>query len=138
MANHVLAWRVKSERNGGGELRIRTVAAELGTKPMSLYNHIEGRDDLIDAILVRIVDEVDSPVMRGKQWRPFLRQAAAAYRTVLLRHALVVGLVLNEVPAVSPVAPTGIPDSAAAEFASTNFDATFAYAVSVFIEGLGR
>lgn len=171
----------------GEELSMRTLAAQLRTKPMSLYNHIDGRDDLVDAVLARILGEVHLPALRGKQWREFLRQAAAEHRTVLLRHAgavpvvlrrpmtpaahgswerlvapalaayqaaglsdqdavfalrglhaLVVGLVLNEVTAVSPVAPTGIPATAAAEFATPDFDATFTFAVNVFINGLGR
>lgn len=56
--------------------RPRSVAAELGVEPMSLYRQVDSGDDLFDAMVDRIVDELnDDPKVQTRPtdgWRPFL------------------------------------------------------------------
>ena len=55
---------------------MRRVAGELGVKAMSLYNHIAGKDALLDGMLERVLDEVALPTA-GRDWEAELRRCGA-------------------------------------------------------------
>lgn len=55
----VLDAAISVVRTGGLDaLNIRAVASELGTGPMSLYNHVSDRDDMVAGIIARISDKI--------------------------------------------------------------------------------
>lgn len=58
------------ERSPDCELSMRDLAAELGTAPMSLYRHVENRDDLLDGINRLALESLRLEVPERGEWRP--------------------------------------------------------------------
>ncbi|MEE4025760.1 TetR/AcrR family transcriptional regulator [Gordonia sp. PKS22-38] len=50
-ANLIAAARQLLEREGSDALTVRGVAAEAGVAPMGVYNHFDGKDGLLDAVV---------------------------------------------------------------------------------------
>jgi AcrR family transcriptional regulator len=71
---------------GFDALTMRAVAARLGAVPMALYNHFATKDQLIDALLDRVLSrfEPDPPT---DDWKEDLRRFATAHRRLLTAHA---------------------------------------------------
>jgi len=57
------------ERSPGAELSMRSLATELGTAPMSLYRHVENRDDLLDGINRLALESLRLEVPEQGEWR---------------------------------------------------------------------
>ncbi len=74
-----------ADAGGIGALTIRTLAAELGVKPMSVYHYVANKDEIIDAIVDLVFGEIDLP-RPGNDWRPEMRRRAISARRVLGRH----------------------------------------------------
>jgi AcrR family transcriptional regulator len=70
---------------GIGALTMRSLAAELGVKPMSLYHHVANKDDILDGIVDTVFGEIELPAPDG-EWRPAMRRRAISARQVLARH----------------------------------------------------
>ncbi len=79
------ALAVLDERGPDG-LTIRSVADALGTKPMSLYSHIDGKEDLLEAMFEVILSEVQFPSAQTATWQDLFRLTASEFRKALLRH----------------------------------------------------
>lgn len=70
---------------------MRRLAREVGVEAMSLYNHVRDKDDLIDAICVRVMQDFRF----GDPDAPWLERAGFAareWRRVLMRHPNVITL----------------------------------------------
>lgn len=77
---------------GGLEaLTIRSLAQELGAKPMSVYYHVDNKDEILDALVDVVFSEIALPVP-GKAWRPEMARRAHSARDVLARHRWAIGL----------------------------------------------
>ena len=50
-------------------------ATALGVEAMSLYNHVAGKEDILDGIIELVVEEFDLPA-DGTDWKSALRQSA--------------------------------------------------------------
>lgn len=72
--------------HGFDALTMRAVAARLGAVPMALYNHFATKDELVDALLDRVLGRFE-PVPPTDDWLEDLRQFARAHRKVLTDHA---------------------------------------------------
>ncbi len=71
--------------DGFGALSMRSVAASLGAVPMALYNHFATKDELVDALLDRVLSRFAAPPETA-DWRADLRAFAIAHRQVLTDH----------------------------------------------------
>ena len=71
--------------NGFDALTIRAVAARLGAVPMALYNHFATKDQLVDALLDRVLSRFE-PEPATDDWGEDLRRFARAHRRLLVRH----------------------------------------------------
>ncbi|MDI2126018.1 TetR/AcrR family transcriptional regulator [Yinghuangia seranimata] len=71
---------------GADALTIRAIAARLGVRGPSLYNHVSSKDDLLDAMSALISRELDSSALESADWRAGLTAYARSYRRVFLRH----------------------------------------------------
>jgi AcrR family transcriptional regulator len=67
-------------------LSMRAVAARLGAVPMALYNHFATKDQLVDALLDRILHRFE-PAPPSDDWIDDLRAFALAHRRLLADHA---------------------------------------------------
>lgn len=69
---------------GTDALSMPKLAKHLGVGVMSLYTHIDNKDDLLDAVVERVL--VSLPPPRGDGWEERIRSHFAALREVFLAH----------------------------------------------------
>jgi AcrR family transcriptional regulator len=74
-----------ADRDGIEAVSMRRLGQELGIEAMSLYTHVRSKDDLLDAMVDRVVGEVPMPAPGG-DWQPTLRAMILAARGALVRH----------------------------------------------------
>lgn len=74
-----------ADRGGIAALTMRALADEVGVKPMSLYHHVAGKEDVLDGIVDVVFAEIDLPTP-GDPWRPALRDRTTSARQALRRH----------------------------------------------------
>jgi AcrR family transcriptional regulator len=70
---------------GFDALTMRAVAARLGAVPMALYNHFATKEQLVDALLDRVLNRFEPPPA-GADWSEDLRHFAHAHRRLLTDH----------------------------------------------------
>jgi len=70
---------------GFDALSMRAVAARLGAVPMALYNHFATKDQLVDALLDRVLSRFE-PEPATDDWTDDLRRFARAHRRLLVSH----------------------------------------------------
>jgi AcrR family transcriptional regulator len=66
-------------------LSMRKLGESLGVEAMSLYNHVAGKDALLDGMVDAVFAEIDLPSADGG-WRSAMRQRGISVRAVLRRH----------------------------------------------------
>ncbi|HMS36098.1 MAG TPA: TetR/AcrR family transcriptional regulator C-terminal domain-containing protein [Arachnia sp.] len=65
---------------------MRRLAESLEVTPMALYKHLANREQLIDAMVDRVVADIPPP-SEADGWRPVLRSRILSARGVMRRHA---------------------------------------------------
>lgn len=76
---------------GIASLTIRSLAQELGVKPMSVYYHVANKDEILDGLVDIVFEEIELPAADG-DWREEMRRRASSAREVLGRHRWAIGL----------------------------------------------
>lgn len=71
---------------GAHALTLRAVATRMGVKPQSLYNHVQSKDDLLDAVTEAMDEGIDVSALADPDWRRGLERAVRAYRDTFARH----------------------------------------------------
>jgi AcrR family transcriptional regulator len=74
-----------ADDQGIDALTMRALAARLGVEAMSLYNHVDNKDDLLDGMVDLVAEEIAEPPA-GADWRTALRHRSIAAHDALLRH----------------------------------------------------
>lgn len=80
-----------ADRDGLGGLTIRALAKDLGVKPMSVYHHVAGKEEILDGIVDLVFGEMDLPSPHGR-WRPEVSRRCHSARAVLRVHPWAIGL----------------------------------------------
>lgn len=80
------------DETGPGGLTMRALADRLGVKAASLYNHVAGKDELLDALAELVNAEIDLSPLAGPHWRDGIAAYARGYRAVFLRHPNTIAL----------------------------------------------
>jgi AcrR family transcriptional regulator len=62
----------------------------LGVEAMSLYNHVDSKDDLLDGMVDIVFGEIEAPAPGG-DWKAELRKRAVSTREALERHRWAIG-----------------------------------------------
>jgi AcrR family transcriptional regulator len=78
-----------ADAEGVEAVTLARVAAALGVKPPSLYNHVAGRDGLLDGIALLGLTELAATLREaaiGRSGADGLQAAAQAYRAYVLAH----------------------------------------------------
>jgi AcrR family transcriptional regulator len=91
------------EAGGYEEMSIRSLAADLGVAPMSLYRHIRDKDDLLNEVVDRLLAQVWRPAAGEEDWQEWLVEAAARLRQFLVTQPAALHVYLRH-PVVSPAA----------------------------------
>ncbi|MGW1339559.1 TetR/AcrR family transcriptional regulator [Kribbella sp. NPDC002412] len=81
-----------ADEKGAAGVSMRAIAAQLGVEAMSLYNHVAGREDILDGMVDAVFGEIDLPTPTAPDWKAAMRDRAASSRAVLRRHPWAVGL----------------------------------------------
>ena len=79
-----------ADKGGIESLSMRKLSQELGGAPMSLYNHVSNKEDLLEGMIDTIFSEIELPA--GEHWKTTMRQRAISIRTVMTRHPWAIGL----------------------------------------------
>ena len=95
------ALAVVAER-GIEALSMRAVAGRIGLTSMALYGYFRGKDELLDAIIGRVLADISRPAA-DVDWRETIRHLALEVRTTARRYPSVFPLLFTR-PAVSPSA----------------------------------
>lgn len=85
-----------ADEGGLTALSMRRLAGQLGVEAMSLYNHVQNKEDLLDAMVDRVIAEVALPAAEG-DWKAALRGRAHAAHEMLLRHRWAPHLIVSRV-----------------------------------------
>ncbi|HEX8092729.1 TetR/AcrR family transcriptional regulator [Jatrophihabitans sp.] len=90
-----------ADAGGIAALTIRSLAQELGVKPMSVYHYVANKDEILDGIVDLVFSEFELPEAGG-DWRKEMRRRADSARRVLRSHPWATALLqsrLNAGPA---------------------------------------
>jgi AcrR family transcriptional regulator len=85
------------------EMSIRSLAAELGVAPMSLYRHVRDKDDLLDEVVDRLLRRVWRPRGKEDDWVAWLTEASERLRRFLVAQPAALRVYLRH-PMVTPTA----------------------------------
>jgi AcrR family transcriptional regulator len=80
-----------ADRGGLGGLTIRSLADELGVKPMTVYHYVKNKEEILDGIVDIVFSEIDLPTVGG-DWRSELTRRAHSARRVLKEHSWAIPL----------------------------------------------
>ncbi|HEY3530742.1 MAG TPA: TetR/AcrR family transcriptional regulator [Nocardioides sp.] len=82
-----------ADAGGIASLTIRSLAAELGVKPMSVYHHVANKEAILDGIVDLVFAEMELvPHHADGSWRDQVVLRARATRHALRRHPWAMGL----------------------------------------------
>ena len=71
---------------------MQSVGRRLGVEAMSLYRHVENKEDILDGLVDLVLAEIELPTS-ADGWRPAMRRRAISARRVFARHRWAIGLV---------------------------------------------
>ncbi|MFB9908847.1 TetR/AcrR family transcriptional regulator C-terminal domain-containing protein [Allokutzneria oryzae] len=94
------------DAEGADALSMRTVGRHLGVDAKSLYNHVEGKEGLLDAVAEHILAGIEIPEPTGSLQHD-LRAIARAFRRSALAHPQAATLVLTrQLSSLAALSPT--------------------------------
>jgi AcrR family transcriptional regulator len=74
-----------ADQGGIESLSMRKLAQALDVVPMALYRHVANKDELLNALVDVVIEEIDPP-LEGADWKTALRARILSARRALLRH----------------------------------------------------
>jgi AcrR family transcriptional regulator len=74
-----------ADQRGIDALSMRELGRHLGVDAMSLYNHVDNKDDLLNGIVDLVVGEIDLPP-DSDDWATAMRTRARSARSAFARH----------------------------------------------------
>ncbi|MFF0575675.1 TetR/AcrR family transcriptional regulator [Streptosporangium saharense] len=80
-----------ADREGVDGLSMRRLAGTLGAGAMSLYHYVASKEELLDAMIDVVFEEIELPP-EGTDWQSAMRRRAISARQVLARHPWASGL----------------------------------------------
>ena len=80
-----------ADRDGVDGLSMRRLAGTLGAGAMSLYHYVASKDELLDAMIDTVFEEIELPPLDA-DWQTAMRRQAGSARQVLARHPWAIGL----------------------------------------------
>jgi TetR/AcrR family transcriptional regulator, tetracycline repressor protein len=86
-----------ADREGIEGLSMRKLGAELGVEAMSLYNHVPGKDALLDGMVEVLLEELEVPEV-SEDWEVRVREAYRSFRRLASDHPNVFPLFVNRPP----------------------------------------
>lgn len=81
------------DTEGLEKLTMRRLAQRLGCGTMTLYGHVSRREDLIEAIIERLLAEIDFHTESEDTWVDLIRRSSRSYWAMACRHPVAFRLV---------------------------------------------
>ena len=81
-----------ADREGVDGLSMRRLAGMLGAGAMSLYHYVASKEELLDAMIDIVFEEIELPPDEI-DWQSAMRQRAVSARQVFARHPWAIGLI---------------------------------------------
>lgn len=75
-----------ADEHGIDDLSMRKLGAELGVEAMSLYNHVDNKDDIYDGMINYVFESIEMP-SEGVDWRTGIRDICASTMEILWTHS---------------------------------------------------
>ncbi len=75
-----------ADEQGIEALTMRELGRRLGVEAASLYNHVAGKDDLLNGMSAMAISKIDAS-WEGVGWKEALRRRAISAREIFARHA---------------------------------------------------
>ena len=86
------------DAEGIGAFSVRRVADELGSGTMSLYRHVQDRNDLIVAMADELLDVPLAEATRSGDWQDRVRATAHTARRLAMEHRAAMAIVIGSTP----------------------------------------
>lgn len=80
-----------ANREGVDSVSMRRLASKLGASTMSLYHYVTSKEELLDAMIDLVFEEIELPP-EGDDWRSAMRRRSLSARRVLAHHRWAIGL----------------------------------------------
>lgn len=80
-----------ADRGGVDGLSMRRLAGALGAGAMSLYHYVASKEELLDAMIDIVFEEIELPP-EETDWQSAMRRQSESARQVLARHPWAIGL----------------------------------------------
>lgn len=95
------------DAEGAQKLTMRSLGSAIGVEAMSLYRHVSGREDLLEAVVAELLRglEEDLDAELSETWQGYLQTLAHVVRRVALDHPLAFPLVATRHPAAPWLRP---------------------------------
>jgi AcrR family transcriptional regulator len=94
------------DRNGSQGLTMRGLGQDLGVEAMSLYRYVAGREDLLEAVVAVLLEDLsDLDEQLGRTWQGYLQGLAQAVRQIAIEHPAAFPLVATRHPAAPWLRP---------------------------------
>lgn len=95
------------DRDGASVLSMRSLAQELGVEAMSLYRYVHGREDLLEAVVSRLMDDLTASLDEemASHWQGFLQTVAHRVRQIAIDHPRAFPLIATRHPAAPWLRP---------------------------------
>jgi len=74
-----------ADEQGLDALSMRKLGAALGVEAMSLYNHVDGKEDILDSMVEYLFSSI-GPIDATAGWQPTVRSAALAAKRAFASH----------------------------------------------------
>ena len=85
-----------ADEEGISSLSMRKLGQRLGVEAMSLYNHVENKDELLAGVVDMVIGEFEIP-SKQLEWQPAMRLVALSARKTLFRHPWAASLIESQV-----------------------------------------
>ena len=99
------------DSEGLDAVTMRRIGRELGVEAMSLYNHVEDKDDILNAVTEHVFTDFDYPAFTG-DWDVDTRAMAREWRRLLNLHPSVCQLLAERHKPLEGLAAFGAMDAA--------------------------
>ena len=91
-----------ADEQGIEALSMRKLGQAVGYEAMSLYNHVANKGDLVDAIVDRVVGEIELPEGADDEWEAAIRTCAVSAHEAFVRHPWACSPAMSPARSVTP------------------------------------
>ncbi|MCR2764126.1 TetR/AcrR family transcriptional regulator C-terminal domain-containing protein [Microbacterium sp. zg.B48] len=95
------------DRSGAHGLSMRSLGQDLGVEAMSLYRHVQGKEDLLEGVVALLMGDLTSRLddELAEHWQGFLQTVAHEVRRIAIEHPKAFPLVATRHPAAPWLRP---------------------------------